>query len=114
MIIYHNPRCSTSREALDLLKKAKLKPEIREYLADPPTQKELKALLKKLGCKAIDLVRKKEALYREKYAGQELSNAKWIKVLSENPVLIERPVVITEDRAVIGRPPQKVLELLEK
>lgn len=113
MIIYHNPRCSTSRTSLELLEKNKCEFEIREYLQVPPSKKELKDLLAKLGIKAIDLVRKKEALYIENYKGKELSNTAWIEILSKNPVLIERPIVIDGDKAVIGRPPELVLDLIQ-
>jgi arsenate reductase (glutaredoxin) len=111
MIIYHNPSCSVCREALSMLNEENCQFTIREYLTEPPTQKELKALLKKLGCKAIDIVRKKEPLYKENYEGKKISNAEWIRILSKNPVLIERPILITEDKAVVGRPPTLVLEL---
>ncbi len=113
MIIYHNPRCRTSRNSLEILEKNKCKFEIREYLQIPPSKKELKDILSKLGIKAIDLVRKKETLYIENYKGKELSNAAWIEILSKNPVLIERPIVIDGDKAVIGRPPELVLDLIQ-
>ncbi|MDI1354587.1 MAG: arsenate reductase (glutaredoxin) [bacterium] len=114
MIIYHNPRCSTSREVMGLLEKKKIKFEIRDYLQVPPSKKELKELLEKLGCKAIDLVRKKEALYLEKFKEKELSNGEWIDVLAKYPILIQRPIVIDEKRAIIGRPPELVINFLKK
>jgi arsenate reductase len=113
MIIYYNARCSKCREALSLLEQNKCEVSIREYLKTPPTQKELSGLLKKLGCQAEAIVRRSEALYREKYAGKTLSNAQWIKVLAENPVLIERPIVVNGEKAVIGRPPVLVLDLIK-
>jgi arsenate reductase len=114
MIIYYNPECSKCREAMDILKENKCEIEIREYLKDPPTTKELKELLEKLGCKAGDLVRRSESLYTEKFAGKALTNTQWVKVLCENPILIERPIVIDAKRALIGRPPVMVLDLIRK
>lgn len=114
MIVYHNPRCSTSREVVGLLEKNKFDFEIREYLQIPPTKKELTALLKKLGCKAIDLVRKKEKLFVEKFKDKEYTNAQWIDLLVKHPILIQRPIVIEKDKAIIGRPPDLVLEFLKK
>jgi arsenate reductase (glutaredoxin) len=113
MILYHNPRCSKSREALAILNKHNQVIEIREYLKQPPSEKELKALLKKLKCKAIDIVRKKEELYLTEYKNITLSESEWIKVLCDNPNLIERPIVISKDTAVIGRPPERVIDLLK-
>ncbi|MEZ5017910.1 MAG: arsenate reductase (glutaredoxin) [Flavipsychrobacter sp.] len=110
--IFHKTTCSTSKKALQLLMENKVMPKIRLYVDEPPTQVELKALLKKLGLKAEDIVRKKEKLYKEEYAGKQLTQAEWIRVLSKNPILIERPIVIKGDKAVVGRPPEKVLEIL--
>lgn len=88
--------------------------EVVHYLETPPTQKLLKELLQKLGMKAEDIVRKSEPLYKEQYAGKKLTNAEWLKILSRNPVLIERPIVVKGNKAVIGRPPERVKELLGK
>ncbi len=112
MIIYHNPRCSKCREALDLLEQNNCTIEIREYLKEPPTKKELKELLTKLNCKVSAIIRKSEPLYLEKYAESECTEAQWIKILSENPILIERPIVIDGERAVIGRPPSLVINFV--
>jgi arsenate reductase (glutaredoxin) len=112
LTVYHNVRCSKSRDVCTLLKKKKVKTEVVEYLKTPPTQKELKGLLKMLGMKASELVRTKEPLYKEKYEGKKISEAQWLKILSENPILIERPIIVKGDKAVIGRPTEKVLELL--
>ncbi len=114
MIIYHNPRCSKSREAIGLLEENKCLFEIREYLKDPPTVKELKTLLNHLGCKAIDIVRKSEVLYKENYAGKKITEVQWIKILSEHPILIERPIIIDGNKALIGRPPALLLDLIKK
>ena len=88
--------------------------EVVHYLETPPTQKLLKELLKKLGMKAEEIVRKSEPLYKEKYAGRKITNAEWLKVLSKNSVLIERPIVVKGDKAVLGRPVEKIKEFLGK
>jgi len=113
MKIYHNPRCSKSRQTLKLIQERGFEPEVIRYLDTPPTKEELRSLLKKLGLKAEELVRKGEALYKERYKGKELSEEDWLDVLSQNPRLIERPIVVKGSKAVLGRPPEKVLELLD-
>jgi arsenate reductase len=110
--IYHNPRCMKSRETLELIEKKGIKPLIVEYLQDIPSQKELIELILKLGIKAEDLVRKKEKLYLDKYAGKKFTEKQWIKILTENPILIERPIVVNGKKAAIGRPPKNVLKVL--
>lgn len=112
MKIFHNPRCRKSREALNLLTSKGQDPEVVLYLENPPTQKELKEILKKLNIKAEQLLRKNEAVFKEQFKGKEMTEAQWIKAMVEYPKLIERPILITKDKAVIGRPPEKVLELL--
>lgn len=112
MIIYHNNRCSKSREALNILEHSNCKFEVRDYLKNPPSQKEIKELLKKLKCKAIDIVRKKEPLYLDKFATKKLSNLQWIAVLSKHPILIERPIIINHNKAIIGRPPELILNII--
>ena len=110
--IYHNTRCSKSRDVCTILEKKKVKTEIVEYLKTPPTQKEIKELLKMLGMKAEEIVRKGEPLYKEKFVSKKLTETQWIKALSENPILIERPIIVKGNKAIIGRPPERVLELL--
>lgn len=112
IVIYHNPRCMKSRETLALLEKKKIKPEIIEYLKTPPTAEELKTILKKLNLNVQDIIRKKEALFDMKFKGKTFSDEKWLDILAENPVLIERPIVVKGNKAVIGRPPEKVVEIL--
>jgi len=114
MIIYHNPRCSKSREALEILKKNKCEFEIREYLKQPPTKKELKEIIAKIGCKPMDIVRKKEGLFLEKFCDKKFTDAEWIQILIENPLLIERPIVIDGYKAVIGRPVELVVSLIKR
>jgi arsenate reductase (glutaredoxin) len=111
--IYHNPRCTKSRNTLDLLQERGVQPRVIEYLKEPPTQSELKALLTKLSLKPEQLVRKGEEIYKTKYAGRKLTDAQWIEAMVADPILIERPIVVSGRRAVIGRPPENVLQLLE-
>lgn len=113
MQIYHNPRCTKSRETLAILEGSGQKIEIIEYLKVPPTAKELKSILAKLGMKAEQLVRKGEDIYKEKFKGKTLSESQWIEALVKNPVLIERPIVVRGEKAVLGRPPENVKSLLK-
>ncbi len=111
--LYHNPRCSKSRDALSLLRDKGVEPEVILYLETPPTAKALKALLAKLGIGARDLLRKGEDAYKElNLADEKLSEAALIKAMEENPKLIERPIAIHGDRAAIGRPPENILTIL--
>jgi len=110
--IFHNNRCSKSRETLDILKEQGQQVEIVEYLKQAPTAAELKQLLQKLNMKPEQIVRKGEALYKEQFAGKTFSDEEWIDILISNPVLIERPIVVNGDKAVIGRPPENVLTIL--
>ncbi len=112
MKIYHNPRCRKSRETLTLLEEKGQKPDIILYLENPPTKKELTKIIQMLGIKPIQLIRKGEPIFKEKYKGQDLSDKDWINAMIENPKLIERPIVVNGDKAVIGRPPTNVLDLL--
>jgi arsenate reductase (glutaredoxin) len=112
--ILYNPRCSKCREALSLLEGESCEIEIVEYLKESLTKKELKNMLAKLGLKAVDLVRKKEGLYLKKFKDKKFTNEEWIQILLENPILIERPIVIDGYTAIIGRPPELVVELLNR
>lgn len=112
MKIFHNPRCRKSREALQLLLDNGVEPEVILYLDHPPSQKDLKAVLQKLGIKPEQLLRKNEAIFKEKFKGKDLTDAQWIKAMVEHPKLIERPIVIKGEQAVIGRPPEAVLAIL--
>ncbi len=111
-LYYHNPRCRKSRETLEFLKEKGIEPELFFYLKTPPTFEELKEVVRKLGIKPYDLIRKNEKIFKENFKGKEFSDDEWIKIMTENPKLIERPIIIKEDKAVIGRPKEKVLELL--
>jgi arsenate reductase len=111
--IYHNPRCSKSRATLQLLEARGMKLKVVEYLNSPPSAEELKSILKRLGIKAQDLMRKGEARYAELgLKDRNLSDDEAIAIMIENPILIERPIVVSGDNAAIGRPPEKVLEIL--
>lgn len=112
MKIYHNPRCSKSRNGLAILENSGQPFEIVQYLKTPLDSKELKDILKKLGYKPIELVRKNEAVWKEKYKDKELSDEEVIAAMIENPKLIERPIVVKEQKAVVGRPPEKIKDLL--
>ncbi|MGE0791294.1 MAG: arsenate reductase (glutaredoxin) [Sandaracinaceae bacterium] len=112
VVIWHNPNCSTSKKALDLLTSRGVSPTVRKYVNDPPSAKEIEDVLKKMGEKDPHaLVRKREKLYEE-LGVAELSGKAVIKAMAENPKLIERPVVITDKGARIGRPVEKILEVL--
>ena len=113
LTLYHNPRCSKSRQTLQLLEARGVKPKIVEYLNEPPSTAELRAILNKLGMKPRDLLRQGEARYAElKLKERALSEEALIKLMVENPILIERPIVVSGNKAAIGRPPEKVLEIL--
>ncbi len=112
--IWHNPRCSKSRQTLQLIRDRGIEPIVVEYLKTPPSEAELADALKALGFAPRDLMRTKEAPYRELALGDEgLSDAELLAAMVANPVLIERPVVLRGKRAVVGRPPENVIELFE-
>lgn len=111
-IIYHNPRCRKSRETLKLLEDKRIAPEIIEYLKDPPSYEDLKEILSLLKMKPYDLIRRGETIFKEKYKNKELTDDDWVKVMVDNPKLIERPIVVKNGKATIGRPPEKVLDIL--
>lgn len=113
IVIYHNSRCSKSRSACELLAGNGLDAKVIEYLKTPPNREELQGLLSKLGMKAADLVRRSENVFKENYAGKELTEGEWLDVLCLHPILIERPIVVFGDRAVVARPPEKLLELID-
>ncbi len=112
MTIYHNPRCSKSRQTLGLLEENGRDFVVKEYLKNPPTVDELKKVIRLLGIKPIDLLRKGEPEFKENFKGKDLSDDEWVKAMVEYPKMIERPIVIDGDHAVIGRPPENVLKLL--
>ena len=112
--IWHNPRCSKSRQTLQLIRDHGIEPTIVEYLKTPPQIAEINGALKALGVTPRGLMRKKEAPYAELSLGEEgLTHAELVAAMVEHPVLIERPIVFGAGRAVVGRPPENVLELLD-
>lgn len=112
MKLYHNPRCSTSRKTLALLREKGHEPEIIDYIKEPLTPGELDEILTKLDIPAEDLLRKKEAIWKEEYADKELMGEELLLAMIEHPQLMERPILVNGEQARIGRPPEKVLEIL--
>jgi arsenate reductase len=112
--ILHNTRCSKSRCALQVLQDENCEIEIIDYIKNTPSKKEIKTILDKLGLNAVDIVRKKEPIYLEKFKGKTFTNTEWIQILIEHPILIERPIVIDGYKAVIGRPTELIIDLLKR
>ncbi|WP_067028652.1 arsenate reductase (glutaredoxin) [Allomuricauda sp. CP2A] len=110
--IYHNPRCRKSREGLEVLEKSGQDFEVVKYLEEVPSKEELKTIIEYLGIAPMELVRKNEAVWKEKYKGKTLSDEEIITAMAENPKLIERPIVVKDKKAVIGRPSEKINTLL--
>ncbi len=111
--IYHNPKCSKSRQTLELLKENGVTPTIIEYLKTPPTAEKLKKILTRLGIKPRDLMRKKEDAYSVcQLDDMSFSDNDLIEFMVKHPILIERPIVLANGKAKIGRPPEQVLEIL--
>lgn len=113
MEIWHNPRCTKSRQTLALINDSNEDVSIREYLKDTPTEKEIRSVLSKLGIDPVNLIRKSESIFKDNFKGKILSNDQWIQAMADFPKLIERPIVIKNDRAIIGRPPTNVLSLIK-
>jgi len=112
MKIYHNPRCSKSRESLQILTDLKVNFKVIDYLKTPPSFNEIKEIISLLGIKPIDLVRKNEAIWKENFKNKELSDDDIIQAMANYPKLIERPIVINNNKAVVGRPPQIIKTIL--
>jgi arsenate reductase (glutaredoxin) len=113
LTIYHNPACTKSRETLALIRERGFEPHIVEYLKTPPSEAELSAIVRKLGIKPLELVRRNEQVFKDKYAGKTLADKEWIKAMVANPILMQRPIVMRGEAAAIGRPPQDVEPLLK-
>ena len=112
-LIYHNPRCSKSRQTLSLLKENNVTPVVVEYLKTPPTTDELATIIAQLGITPRSLLRKGEAIYKELgLADTSISDEALIQAMCDNPKLIERPIVIKDGKAKIGRPPESVLDIV--
>jgi arsenate reductase (glutaredoxin) len=110
--IYHNPRCSKSREGLELLEKTGKEYSVVKYLDTPLTKIEIKDLLQKLGIKPIELVRHKEDIWKEHFADKKLNNTQIISALAKYPQLIERPIIVNGDKAIIARPAEQLNEII--
>ena len=112
MIIHHNPRCSKSRQALALLKANGVEPEVVEYLKTPLDEAALRGLLTKLGLKAHDIIRTKEDEYKQLGLSPDTPEEEILTAIVQHPILLERPIIVKGNRAIIGRPPENVRELL--
>lgn len=112
LIIYHNPRCKKSREGLEILEKSGKEFEVKKYLEEVPTKEELRQVLKYLGIPAENLVRKSESVWKEKFKNRNLTEEEVLDAMIQNPKLIERPIVIKDDSAVIGRPSENIENLI--
>lgn len=110
--IYYNPKCSKCRITLELLKENGIEPGVVEYLTNTPTKSELKDIIQMLGISAFDLLRKKESVYKTSGLNENSTEEEILTALTTNPILIERPIVIHNGKAKIGRPPEKILEIL--
>jgi arsenate reductase len=110
--VLHNPRCTKSRFALDFLRSKELTFDVIDYLGKPLSKEEMKAILKKLNIAAEQWIRKNEKDYKSHFKGKTLSEDEWIEAMLKFPKLIERPVVIKDERAVIARPEERILEIL--
>lgn len=110
--IYHNPRCRKSREGLQILEESGKDFEIVKYLENTPTKEELSDIIELLGIKPIDLVRKNESIWKENYKNKQLSDNEIITAMIENPKLIERPIVVNKNKAIVGRPPENIKKII--
>ena len=112
MKIYHNPRCRKSREGISYLESKKINFEVIDYIKNNLSSEQIRSILKKLQLKPIELVRKNEAIWKEKYKARDFTDDQLIKILSNEPKLIERPIIVSEKLAVIGRPAENIDKLL--
>ena len=110
--LYYKPTCGTCQKVMKALQEKGAQITSIEYLKSPPSEAELDSILKKLKMEPEALARKKEPLFEEKFAGKTFSRAQWLKILHDNPILIERPIVVMGDRAVVARPPERLAEVL--
>jgi len=111
VVLYHNPRCSKSRATLALVRERGLEPQIVDYLENPPSQETLKELQTLLGCSVMGMIRPGEAPYREMNLAHA-DDAQLLQAIVDHPILLQRPIVVNNGRAAIGRPPEQVLEIL--
>ena len=111
IVIYHNPKCSKSRKTLEYIKDKNINPTIKLYLQEDITEKEIKNIVKMLGIKPIELVRQQEEDFKV-YKNKDLKDEEVFNLLIKYPKLIERPIVVSDNRAILGRPPEKVLDII--
>ncbi len=112
--VYFKPTCSTCKTALDIIhENSNDELELVEYLVAVPSPEELKEIISMIGIEPEDLVRKKEPLYQSEYAGKNISGDEWIRIMTQHPELIERPIIVDGERAIIGRPVEKIVEFLK-
>ena len=112
LVIYHNGECSKCKETSELLSGKGCEIEYRFYLFEPPTKTELKEVLNKLGLNPSELIRRNEPLFVEQFEGKPFTEEEWLNILTDNPVLMQRPIVVDGDKAIIARPPETVLDIL--
>lgn len=112
VLVYHNGECSKCRELTEILQSRGIETEYKFYVHEPMTIEELSDLLKKLNLPASSIIRATEPVYIEQYQGAAMSEKEWLQVIIDNPVLLQRPIVVSGDKAIIARPPEKLLEIL--
>lgn len=112
MTVYNHPTCSKCNKLLTILKEKGFEPKIINYLETPPSKDELISIIQKLGIRPLDLIRQKETVFQTQYAGKKMSDQAYIDAMLKYPILIERPIVIDENRAIIGRPVVKIFDFL--
>ena len=112
MKIYHNPRCKKSREGLQFIREKGLEVQVIDYIKNPISENELKGIVMKLGKRPVEIVRTQEEYFRKNLKGLHFTDEEWIKILAENPKLIQRPIVVEKHKAVIAQPPEKIIQLL--
>ena len=110
--IYHNPRCGKSRQTLKILHEKGENVQVVEYLKICPSVEELGKIVKMLGVKPFDLIRKGEQVFKDQFKGKDMDDEEWLKVMVAHPILIERPIVVKDGKAAVGRPPEQVEEIL--
>jgi arsenate reductase len=110
--IYHNPRCRKSRAGLEYLKSKNVEFKTREYLKEPLTEDELKKLMLKLNVSPTEVIRRQEEVYRKNFKNKEFTEDEWITIITENPKLLQRPIVVKENKAVLAQPPEKIDDLI--
>lgn len=110
--IYHNPRCGKSREGLKILENSKKDFKIKKYMEEPMSIETLQEVLQLLKIKPIELIRQNESIWKENFKGQTLSDKRLVELMVEHPKLMERPIVVNGNKAVVGRPPSKIIDIL--